>query len=168
MRTAFLRGKQNRQMAIETMPRGGPSENLNGTLKTGGSTDKAADRDSDQGSSNDSESDLEPAILSQVIPHIQEISFHIHTISIAERPARHENGVEAMEICSPLLKTKAPRFAHLVGRKQQPVVGVNRNRWVYNNVSGVYIVVPNVSGVYIVVHNLILCQQQCRSEITLL
>jgi hypothetical protein len=76
-----------------------------------------------------------------------------------------------MEICLALLKTKEPRFAHLVGRKQQPVVDENRNRWVYivvHNVSGVYIVVPNVSGVYIVVHNVILRQQQCRLEITLL
>jgi hypothetical protein len=62
-------------------------------------------------------------------------------------------------------------YIDLCGRKQQPVVGENRNWWVYivvHNVSGVYIVVPNVSGVYIVVHNVILCQQQCRSEITLL
>ncbi len=53
------------------------------TFKTGGSTDEAADRVSDQGSSNDSESDLEPGAgdPESGYPHIQGISFHIHTTS---------------------------------------------------------------------------------------
>jgi hypothetical protein len=88
VRTAFLLGKQNRRMAIETskgwpQSRASELENLHGTLRRGDPLTKLRTEIQIKVAAMTVNRTLSPApaILSQVIPHIQAISFHIHTIS---------------------------------------------------------------------------------------